>query len=108
MKPGFNLLLLLFFIVFYIPASATKYYFSTSGSDSNNGLSSAAPKRSIAAANELMGGGNTILFKRGDVGCIAQGTIKMDNRSDCTLDAYGNVKRPFIAGLALFVHTQTV
>lgn len=107
MKPGFNILLLLSFIAYCIPASATTYYFSTSGSDSSNGLSSATPKRSIAAANELMGDGNIILFKRGDVWYIPKGTIKLDNRSNCTLDAYGNGKRPVIAGLALIDDTWT-
>ncbi|HUQ64898.1 MAG TPA: right-handed parallel beta-helix repeat-containing protein [Flavitalea sp.] len=107
MKHSFNVLLLLSFIVFCTPAAATTYYFSTSGSDSNNGLSSAGPKKSIAAANELMGDGNIILFKRGDVWYIPQGTIKLDNRSNCTLDAYGNGKRPVIAGMALIDDTWT-
>jgi hypothetical protein len=109
MKHGFNIMLLLSFILSCIPAAATTYYFSTSGSDSNNGLSSAAPKKSIAAANELMGNGNIILFKRGDVWYIPQGTIKLDNRSNCTLDAYGNGngKRPVIAGMALIDDTWT-
>jgi hypothetical protein len=107
MKHGFNILLLLTFIVCCIPASATTYYFSTSGSDSSSGLSSNAPKRSIAAANVLMGDGNIILFKRGDIWYIPQGTIKLDNRSNCTLDAYGNGKRPIIAGMALIDDTWT-
>jgi hypothetical protein len=107
MKSVFNILLLLSFIIFYIPATATTYYFSTSGSDSSNGLSSGTPKKSIAAANELMGGGNIILFKRNDIWYIPQGTIKLDNRSNFTLDAYGNGKRPIIAGLALIDDTWT-
>jgi len=107
MKHGFKILLLFSLIAFSIPALATTYYFSTSGSDSNNGLSSAAPKRSIAAANELMGGGNIILFKRGDIWYIPKGTIVLDNRSNCTLDAYGNGKRPIIAGMALIDDTWT-
>jgi hypothetical protein len=107
MNNGFKILLLLYFIVSYIPATATTYYFSTSGSDSNNGLSSAAAKKSIAAANALMGDGNIILFKRGDIWYIPQGTIKLDDRSNCTLDAYGNGKRPVIAGLALIDDTWT-
>jgi hypothetical protein len=107
MKLRFNILLLLSFIVFSNHSIATTYYFSTSGSDSNNGLSSAAPKKSIAAANELMGSGNKILFKRGDIWYIPQGTIKLDNKSNCTLDAYGNGKRPVIAGMALIDDTWT-
>ena len=107
MKHGFNILLLLSFLAFYIPAAATTYYFSTSGSDLNNGLSSATAKKSIEAANELMVDGNTILFKRGDIWYLPQGTIKMDNRSNFTLDAYGNGKRPIIAGFALIDDTWT-
>jgi hypothetical protein len=107
MKTGLNILLLLSLIVICIPAAATTYYFSTSGSDANNGLSSTKPKQSIAAANELMGGGNIILFKRGDVWYIPKGTINLDNRSNCTLDAYGKGKRPIIAGLALIDDTWT-
>jgi hypothetical protein len=107
MKLAFNILLLLSFIVFCIPAAATTYYFSTSGSDANNGLSSTTPKRSIIAANELMGGGNTILFKRGNVWYIPQETINLDNRSNCTLDAYGTGLRPVIAGLSLIDDTWT-
>lgn len=107
MKHGFNILILLSFIISNLTASATKYYFSTSGSDTNNGLSSAAPKKSIAAANELMADGNIILFKRGDTWYLPQGTIKMDNRSNFTLDAYGSGKRPIIAGMALIDDTWT-
>ena len=107
MKHGFKILLLITFIAFCIQATATTYYFSTSGSDSNNGLRSAAPKRSIAAAIELMGDGNIILFKRGDIWYFPQGTIKLDNRSNCTIDAYGSGKRPIIAGMALIDDTWT-
>src|SRR5688572_4705205 len=107
MKHRFNILLLLSFIVCCNPASAATYYFSTSGSDANSGLSSTKPKQSIAAANLLMGEGNIILFKRGDVWYIPKGTINLDNRSNCTLDAYGKGKRPIIAGLALIDDTWT-
>lgn len=101
MKPGFITWLLLGFFALHIPAYATTYYFSTSGSDANDGLSINTPKKSIAAANELMGNGNTILFKRGNIWYIPQGTVNLDNRSNCTLDAYGTGARPVIAGLAL-------
>lgn len=107
MKPVFDILILVSFIVFSNPAAAITYYFSTSGSDANTGLSSSSPKKSIAAANELMGGGNTILFKRGDIWYIPQATIKLDTRSNCTIDAYGNGKRPVIAGMALIDDTWT-
>jgi hypothetical protein len=107
MKFPFNIFLLLSLIVFCNQLLATTYYFSTSGSDSNSGLSSAAPKKSIAAANELMGGGNIILLKRGDIWYLPQGTIKLDNRSNFTIDAYGNGKRPIIAGMALIDDTWT-
>src|SRR5690349_13261718 len=103
MRSVFNILIVLFSITFCNRLIAATYYFSTSGSDLNNGLSSTTPKKSIAAANELMGGGNIILFKRGDTWYLPQGTIIMDNRSNFTLDAYGNGngKRPIIAGMAL-------
>ena len=86
MKHGF--MLLLFFFVYALQANATTYYFSTSGSDANNGLSSSKPKQSIAAANALMKNGNIILFKRGNTWYIPRKGIVLDNRSNCTLDAY--------------------
>jgi hypothetical protein len=107
MKQGFTILLLSAFIAFCIPATATTYYFSTSGSDANTGLTSTTPKKSIAAANALMISGNIILFKRGDIWYLPQGTIKLDNISNCTLDAYGSGKRPIIAGMALIDDTWT-
>lgn len=107
MKQGFTILLLLAFVAICIPATATTYYFSTSGSDANTGLTSTTPKKSIAAANALMISGNIILFKRGDIWYLPQGTIKLDNISNCTLDAYGSGKRPIIAGMALIDDTWT-
>ena len=107
MKPVFNILLVVCFILFSKPASAITYYFSTSGSDANSGLSISSPKKSIAAANELMGDGNIILFKRGDTWYFPKGTIVLDNRSNFTIDAYGNGKRPVIAGMALIDDTWT-
>ena len=107
MKYGFIVLLLSSCMMCSIQAAAATYYFSTSGSDANNGLSSSTPKKSIAAANELMQAGNTILFKRGNVWYIPQGTINLANRSNCTLDAYGTGNRPVIAGLALIDDTWT-
>lgn len=101
MKRGFNILLLLSFFVYGIRAHAATYYFSTSGSDANNGLSSSSPKQSIAAANALMVSGNTILFKRGNIWYIPRKGIILDNRSNCTIDAYGTGNRPIIAGMAL-------
>lgn len=100
MKHGFTALLVLQMASFVLPAAAATYYFSTSGSDANSGLSINTPKQSIAAANALMEGGNVILFKRGNVWYIPQGTIIMDNRSNFTLDAYGTGSRPVIAGMA--------
>jgi hypothetical protein len=99
MKHGYCVLLLLSFFVYCIPGRATTYYFSTSGSDANNGLSTSKPKQSIAAANLLMQGGNIILFKRGDTWYIPRKGIVLDNRSNCTLDAYGTGNRPVIAGM---------
>ena len=107
MKYGFIVLMLSSCMMCSIQAAAATYYFSTSGSDANNGLSSSTPKKSIAAANELMQAGNTILFKRGNVWYIPQGTINLANRSNCTLDAYGTGNRPVIAGLALIDDTWT-
>ena len=101
MKHSFNIFLLFSLIVCWIPATATTYYFSTTGSDANSGLTTTKPKRSIIAANALMEGGNTILFKRGNVWYIPQETMSMDSRSNFTLDAYGTGARPVIAGMAL-------
>ena len=101
MKHGYSVLLLFAFFVFCIQADAATYYFSTSGSDANNGLSSSKPKQSIAAANALMHSGNIILFKRGDTWYIPRKGIVLDNRSNCTIDAYGTGNRPIIAGMAL-------
>lgn len=95
------------FILFHLPASAITYYFSTSGSDANSGLSASSPKQSIAAATELMGDGNTILFKRGDIWYLPQKTIVLDNKSNFTLNAYGTGKRPVIAGMALIKDAWT-
>lgn len=107
MKHGFGIILLCASVAFSFPAQATTYYFSNSGSDANDGLSISSPKQSIAAANALMTGGNVILFKRGHVWYIPQGTIVMDNRSNFTLDAYGGGNRPVIAGMALIDDTWT-
>lgn len=107
MKLRVNVLLLFSFVILYVPAVATTYYFSTSGSDANNGLSSSTPKQSMSVANQLMGGGNIILFKRGDTWYLPQSTIMLDNRSNFTLDAYGSGNRPVIAGLALINDTWT-
>ena len=105
MKHGF--MLLLSFFVYALQANATTYYFSTSGSDANNGLSSSKPKQSIAAANALMKNGNIILFKRGNTWYIPRKGIVLDNRSNCTLDAYGTGNRPIIAGMDWIRDTWT-
>ena len=100
MKRVLNALLPLSLLVLCMQARPATYYFSTSGSDSSNGLSSSSPKRSIAAANLLMQSGNIILFKRGDTWYIPRKGIVLDNRSNCTIDAYGTGNRPIIAGMA--------
>lgn len=100
MNQGFRVLFLLFSLFYCVQSLATTYYFSTSGSDANDGLSSSRPKKSIAAANALMKSGNTVLFKRGDTWYIPRQSIILDNRYNCTIDAYGTGNRPIIAGMA--------
>lgn len=107
MNRGCNIFILFVFFFCCLQTQAATYYFSTSGSDANSGLSSSAPKQSVAAANALMKDGNIILFKRGDTWYIPRKYINLDNRSNCTIDAYGTGNRPIIAGMDWINDTWT-
>lgn len=87
----------------------TTYYVSSTGSDLNNGTSPSTPWQTVSRVNTFLTSapsGSIVLFKRGDVFTTTT-AIRMSNKSNITLGAYGSGSLPVITGFTTLTGWQS-
>ncbi len=88
------------FAAITVSAESKVYYVAADGNDSNSGFSADAPL-SLAAINEItLYGGDTVLFKRGDIfyGLFNPIVENTSDESRVEVGAYGNGDLPILSG----------